>query len=79
MKINFKHYFAYYHKKKYKIGEVDLKFNQHGFRIEYFNVISCLVDNKLDKRKKQLVIHRLITGRGLRKKTFKTKECNHNE
>jgi hypothetical protein len=71
MKILTKYSYVYYHKKKYAIGEVDLKHNKYGFRRVFPDFICCIVDNKLNKRKKQLELHRLITGRGLREVTLK--------
>ena len=65
MKRISKYYFIYYHKRKYAIVEADLNYMTYGFRRVFPDVICCVVDSKLNARDKQLVIHKLITGRKL--------------
>lgn len=61
-----KYYCIYYKKKKYAICEGNLKHNKNGFRKVLPDVTCCVVDNKLNRMKKQIVIHSLITGRRLK-------------
>ncbi|AIY80140.1 hypothetical protein U728_2380 [Clostridium botulinum 202F] len=61
-----KYYYIYYKKKKYAICEGNLKHNKNGFRQVLPNIICCVIDDKLEQRKKQLVKHNLITGRRLK-------------
>lgn len=68
-----------YNGKKFNLKEVDMNKHLHGLKYNFPNESYLYLNKKLSKRKKQLVKHSLITGRGLRNITFETKDCNHYE
>ncbi|MBC2459393.1 hypothetical protein [Clostridium beijerinckii] len=68
-----------YNGRKFNFKEVDMNGFLFGLRFNFPNESYLYLNGKLDKRKKQLIRHNLITGRGSRKITFETKECNHYE
>lgn len=68
-----------YKGRKFNLKEVDMNRHIHGLKYNFPNESYLYLNRKLNKRKKQLVRHSLITGRGLRKITFETKECKHHE
>ncbi len=68
-----------YKGRKFNLKEVDMNIHLHGLKYNFPNESYLYLNKKLSKRKKQLVKHSLITGRGLRNISFILKECNHYE
>lgn len=65
-----KHYFIYYHSRKYAFAEGNIKSGLSGFACNIKQVILCVVNEKLSDLEKQKVRHEFLKNNELR---FNTK------